>query len=87
MRALGRSRDRIEGVFLDSSRSRLSPAALKAVAALGPGKLICCSSDPEKLARDLQLFTACGCRVKQILLADPAPFAPAVDTAALLERK
>ena len=86
VRALVRSRDRIDAVFLDSSRSRLSPAALKAVAALGPGKLICCSSDAEKLARDLELFTASGYRVKQILLADPAPFAPAVDAAALLER-
>lgn len=77
---------RFERAIVNPPRSGLSPAALGALARLGPERLAYLSCDPATLARDLRALTASGYRVEWVRPLDLFPQTAHVETATCLVR-
>ncbi|HHW15213.1 MAG TPA: 23S rRNA (uracil(1939)-C(5))-methyltransferase RlmD, partial [Firmicutes bacterium] len=71
--ALARRSYRPDVVVLDPPRAGAAPAALSAVAALRPSRLVYVSCDPETLARDLRLLADTGYAVQKVQPVDMFP--------------
>ena len=76
-------------VFLDPPRSGSTPAFIKAVSLLKPGRIVYISCCPDTLARDLKLFRKAGYEGKEAWPFDMFPWTKAehVETVIRLDRR
>ena len=88
---MSRAAQRGEGadvVFMDPPRSGSTPEFIRAVAGLGPSRVVYISCCPETLARDLRLFKQAGYRCEEAWPFDMFPWTKAehVETVVRLDR-
>ncbi len=77
---------RAEVVVADPPRAGFHPKALRAVLALGPGRIVYVSCNPATLARDLGVLRAGGYRIGAVQPIDMFPHTPHIEVVARLER-
>ncbi|MFC4555905.1 class I SAM-dependent RNA methyltransferase [Georgenia faecalis] len=78
--------DPVDGVVLDPPRAGAGPAVMDALADLAPQRVVYVACDPAALARDLQVATARGYRLRTVRGLDLFPHTHHVEAVALLER-
>ncbi len=78
---------RAEVVVADPPRAGFHPKALRAVLALGPGRIVYVSCNPGTLARDLGVLRAGGYRITAVQPIDMFPHTPHIEVVARLERR
>lgn len=76
-----------EVVVLDPPRAGVAPAALSAVAALRPARLVYVSCNPETLARDLRRVVDAGYAVQEVQPVDMFPQTSHTEAVALVTRE
>lgn len=77
---------RADLVVADPPRAGFHPRALRAVLALGAGRLVYVSCNPATLARDLGVLTAGGYRLEAVQPVDMFPHTPHIEVVARLVR-
>ena len=79
--------EKVDILFLDPPRSGASDEFLNAVLALGPGKVVYISCEPETMARDLDVLCGRGAyRMKKAVPVDMFPYTVGVECVALLQK-
>ncbi|MBE5846843.1 MAG: class I SAM-dependent RNA methyltransferase [Lachnospiraceae bacterium] len=73
-------------IILDPPRDGIHPKALKKIIDYGVDRILYISCKPTSLARDLEMFTACGYRVARVTAVDMFPGTVHVETVVLLTR-
>lgn len=73
-------------VTLDPPRAGCSPAVLKSLLTLNPGRIVYVSCDPGTLARDLGILSKGGYRVEEVQPVDLFPQTAHIETAVKLTR-
>jgi len=76
----------VDLAVLDPPRAGVSPAALEALASLGPRRIAYVSCDPASLARDLGRLDAAGYAIRSIQPVDMFPQTYHIESVTLLER-
>ena len=77
----------IDVLFMDPPRAGSSEEFLKAVAQVGPGKVVYVSCNPETLVRDLKILKKSGYGVQRAVGVDMFPFTRHVETVCLLSNR
>lgn len=73
MQELAENSEHLDVVFMDPPRSGSSKKFIDSLAAVAPKRIVYISCNPETLARDLQLITQKGYKVKKICPVDMFP--------------
>ncbi|MBC3191563.1 class I SAM-dependent RNA methyltransferase [Pseudonocardia sp. C8] len=84
-REIGRLRPDPDVVVTDPPRTGLGRAAVRALAARRPRRIVHVGCDPAALARDLALFAGAGYRVTRLRAFDAFPMTHHMEAVALLE--
>lgn len=87
MTAMAAENEPADVVFMDPPRAGSDEAFLRSVLKLSPKKVVYISCSPETLARDLELLTAGGYRVKTAQPVDMFPYTHHVECCLLLTKK
>jgi 23S rRNA (uracil1939-C5)-methyltransferase len=77
---------RADVLVADPPRAGFHPKALRAVLALGPGRVVYVSCNPATLARDLGVLRAGGYRLTAVQPIDMFPHTPHIEVVARLDR-
>lgn len=77
----------VHAIVLDPPRSGCQPAALAAVLAHGPRRVVYVSCEPETLARDLRVLVDGGYALRQVQPVDMFPHTHHIECVAMLERE
>ncbi|MBQ2846918.1 MAG: 23S rRNA (uracil(1939)-C(5))-methyltransferase RlmD [Clostridia bacterium] len=86
MQELAENGERFDVVFMDPPRSGSSKKFIESLVASAPKKVVYISCNPETLARDLNLLTHKGYKVKKICPVDMFPHTNHIECAVLLVR-
>ena len=73
-------------IILDPPRDGIHPKALPKIISYGVDKMVYVSCKPTSLARDLEVFMACGYKPTRLCLVDMFPGTVHVETIVLIER-
>ena len=73
-------------IILDPPRDGINPKALKKIMDYGVENIVYISCKPTSLARDLEMFTLGGYKVKRVCCVDQFPMTPHVETVCLLSK-
>lgn len=76
----------VDAIVLDPPRSGCQPAALQAVIAHGPRRVVYVSCEPETLARDLRVLVDAGYELLEVQPVDMFPHTHHVECVATLQR-
>ena len=87
MQELAENGERFDVVFMDPPRSGSSKKFIDSLAIASPKTVVYISCNPETLARDLQMMTKKGYKVKKICPVDMFPHTNHIECVVLLERK
>lgn len=87
MQELAENGERFDVVFMDPPRSGSSKKFIESLAVASPETVVYISCNPETLARDLQMMTQKGYKVKKICPVDMFPHTNHIETVALLSRQ
>ena len=79
--------ERADVIFMDPPREGSTPQFIDSVAKMSPKRVIYVSCNPETLARDLELLTKKGYKVKSITPVDMFPMSKHIETVCLLVRR
>lgn len=79
--------ERPDAVVVDPPRKGLSPAALEAVCALAPARVVYVSCNPATQARDLKRFRELGYAAREAVAVDMFPRTSHVETVCLLSKR
>lgn len=79
--------DKPDYIILDPPRDGVHPKALKKIIAYGVENMVYISCKPTSLARDLEMLTAAGYRVKRLGMVDMFPGTGNVETVVLLSQQ
>ncbi len=86
MQELAENGERFDVVFMDPPRSGSSKKFIDSLAVAAPEKVVYISCNPETLARDLQLITKKGYKVRKICPVDMFPHTNHIECVTLLTR-
>ena len=86
MQELAENGERFDVVFMDPPRSGSSKKFIDSLAIASPKTVVYISCNPETLARDLQMMTKKGYKVKKICPVDMFPHTNHIECVVLLER-
>ena len=86
MQELAENGERFDVVFMDPPRSGSSKKFIDSLAVAAPEKVVYISCNPETLARDLQLVTKKGYKVRKICPVDMFPHTNHIETVCLLSK-
>ena len=86
MQELAENGERFDVIFMDPPRSGSSKKFIESLAVAAPKRVVYISCNPETLARDLQLMTKKGYKVKKICPVDMFPHTNHIECAVLLVR-
>jgi len=84
--AAGHLTESVSVLFMDPPRSGSDERFLTAAWKLGPERIVYISCGPESLARDLEILTKKGYKVKKIQPVDMFPFTEHIETIVLLQK-
>ena len=87
MMRMAAEKQKADVVFMDPPRSGSTPEFIESVNTLKPQKVVYVSCDPTTLARDLELFTSKGWKVKKIQPVDMFPYTKHIETVVCLSNK
>ena len=86
MQELAENGERFDVVFMDPPRSGSSKKFIESLAVASPETVVYISCNPETLARDLQMMTQKGYKVKKICPVDMFPHTNHIECVVLLSR-
>lgn len=86
MQELAENGERFDVVFMDPPRSGSSRKFIESLAVAAPERIVYISCNPETLARDLQLITKKGYKVKKICPVDMFPHTNHVECVVLMTK-
>jgi len=86
MQELAENGERFDVVFMDPPRSGSSKKFIDSLAVAAPEKVVYISCNPETLARDLQMITKKGYKVRKICPVDMFPHTNHIECVVLLTR-
>ncbi|MBR4858781.1 MAG: 23S rRNA (uracil(1939)-C(5))-methyltransferase RlmD [Clostridia bacterium] len=86
MQELAENGERFDVVFMDPPRSGSSKKFIESLAVASPEKVVYISCNPETLARDLQMITKKGYKVRKICPVDMFPHTNHTECAVLLTK-
>ena len=86
MQELAENGERFDVVFMDPPRSGSSKKFIESLAVASPETVVYISCNPETLARDLQMMTQQGYKVKKICPVDMFPHTNHIECVVLLSR-
>ncbi len=86
MQELAENGERFDVVFMDPPRSGSSKKFIESLAVAAPETVVYISCNPETLARDLQMITKKGYKVKKICPVDMFPHTNHIECVVLLKR-
>ena len=86
MQELAENGERFDVVFMDPPRSGSSRKFIESLAVASPEKVVYISCNPETLARDLQMITKKGYKVRKICPVDMFPHTNHTETVCLLSK-
>lgn len=84
---LAKDLPRIDLIVLNPPRKGIKPAAMEAVLAAGPPRIIYVSCEPRSLARDLDRLAAAGYQIIRVQPFDMFPQTEEVETVVLLQKQ
>ena len=87
MQELAENGERFDVVFMDPPRSGSSKKFIESLAIASPETVVYISCNPETLARDLQMITKKGYKVKKICPVDMFPHTNHIETVCLLSKQ
>jgi 23S rRNA (uracil-5-)-methyltransferase RumA len=87
LKVLDEIEDKPDLIVLDPPRDGVNPKALKKIINYGVDNILYISCKPTSLARDLEMFTACGYKPVRICAIDQFPATVHVETVVLLTRQ
>ena len=86
MQELAENGERFDVIFMDPPRSGSSKKFIESLAVASPKKVVYISCNPETLARDLQMITKKGYKVRKICPVDMFPHTNHIETVCLLSK-
>jgi 23S rRNA (uracil1939-C5)-methyltransferase len=86
MQQMSDSGDKVDLVFMDPPRAGSTPEFIESMINLSPEKVVYISCSPDSLARDLELITKGGYKVKKAVPVDMFPFTRSIETCVLLTK-
>ena len=86
MQQMADSGDKADLVFMDPPRSGSTPEFIESMINLSPDKIVYISCSPDSLARDLELITKGGYKVKKAIPVDMFPFTRSIEMVTLLTK-
>ena len=86
MQQMADSGDKADVVFMDPPRSGSTVEFINSMINLSPKKVVYISCSPDSLARDLELITKGGYKVKKAIPVDMFPFTRSIETVCLLTK-
>ncbi len=86
LKVLDEIEDKPDLIVLDPPRDGVNPKALKKIINYGVDNILYISCKPTSLARDLEMFTACGYKPVRICAIDQFPATVHVETIVLLSK-
>ena len=87
MQELAENGERFDVVFMDPPRSGSSKKFIDSLAVASPERIVYISCNPETLARDLQMITKKGYKVRIICPVDKFPHTNHIETVVLLSQR
>ncbi len=87
MQQMDDSGDKVDLVFMDPPRAGSTPEFISSMIALNPEKVVYISCSPDSLARDLELITKGGYKVKKAVPVDMFPFTRSIETVVCLTKR
>lgn len=87
MQELAENGERFDVIFMDPPRSGSSKKFIESLAVAAPKRVVYISCNPETLARDLQLMTKKGYKVKKICPVDMFPHTNHIETVVQLSQR
>lgn len=87
MQQMADSGDKVDLVFMDPPRAGSTPEFISSMIALNPEKVVYISCSPDSLARDLELITKGGYKVKKAVPVDMFPFTRSIETVVCLTKR
>ena len=86
MQQMADSGDKADVVFMDPPSSGSTVEFINSMINLSPKKVVYISCSPDSLARDLELITKGGYKVKKAIPVDMFPFTRSIETVCLLTK-
>ena len=86
LKVLDEIEDKPDLIVLDPPRDGVNPKVLKKIINYGVDNILYISCKPTSLARDLEMFTACGYKPVRICAIDQFPATVHVETAVLMTK-
>lgn len=86
MQELAENGERFDVIFMDPPRSGSSKKFIDSLAVAAPERVVYISCNPETLARDLQMITKKGYKVRKICPVDMFPHTNHIETVCLLSK-
>ena len=86
MQQMADSGDKADVVFMDPPRSGSTVEFINSMINLSPKKVVYISCSPDSIARDLELITKGGYKVKKAIPVDMFPFTRSIETVCLLTK-
>ncbi|MBE6771202.1 MAG: 23S rRNA (uracil(1939)-C(5))-methyltransferase RlmD [Ruminococcaceae bacterium] len=86
MQELAENGERFDVIFMDPPRSGSSKKFIDSLAVAAPERVVYISCNPETLARDLQMITKKGYKVRRICPVDMFPHTNHIETVCLLSK-
>ena len=86
MQEIAENGERFDVVFMDPPRSGSSKKFIDSLAVASPERIVYISCNPETLARDLQMITKKGYKVRKICPVDMFPHTNHIETVCLLSK-